>query len=52
MSFVFEHPELRPDGGIVGLAWQVSHDLRCRRTPAAIEDIHDLPLAAGEGGMR
>ncbi len=52
MALLLKHPELRADGGITRLARQLRHDLGgCGASPAE-EDVHDLPLATGQCGVK
>ena len=51
VPFVFEDAQLRPHGGVVRGAGQRGHALGGRGAADAIQDVHDLALAAGEGGV-
>jgi hypothetical protein len=48
VSFLLEDAELRAHGRVARVALQIAHHLARRRTPAAVEDIHDLALAAAQ----
>ena len=44
-----EDPQHGAHGGVGGRIGEVAHDLGHRGLAALMEDVHDLPLAAGQG---
>ena len=50
VPLVFEHTELRADGGVARIARELIHHLAGRGAAAAVEDVHDLALAARQRG--
>ena len=51
VPFLFEDAQLRANRRVMGCARQIFEHVVGRRSAALIQDVHDLPLAAREGGV-
>ena len=52
VALLLEDAQLRADGGVAGVARQLRHDVGAGGAAPAVEDVHDLPLAAAQRGLQ
>jgi hypothetical protein len=52
VSLFLEDSQLGADGGVARVAGEIAHHFGGSRASAPEQDVHDLPLTAGENGVQ